>query len=61
MKVYEVSPGHQLCPHTEKSLESVLAAVREWINEGDVGTVVSITVREMTEDEYDALPEWVGP
>lgn len=32
----------------------------EYINNSDVGTVWKIKIVEMTEDEYDALPESNG-
>ena len=31
------------------------------LEESDVGDTIRITVREMTQEKYDNLPEWDGP
>lgn len=57
MRVYEINPGTGLNHCTEKDPSMVLV----WLEEASVGDVVCVRVKEMTESEYAALPEYVGP
>lgn len=57
MKVYQVTPDKDLCPCTEKDPKAVLV----WLEESEIGAVTTIDVMEMTEEEYNALPEYMGP
>lgn len=57
MKVYEVSVGEELNPCTERDPASVLV----WLEEAEAGATVTIRVKQMSESEYAALPEYVGP
>jgi hypothetical protein len=57
MKVYtiEAFKGANKC--TEKKFEDLAV----WFEEAEPGEVYTIEVGEMTEDEYNKLPEFTGP
>ena len=57
MRVFKVTPGKDLCPCTEKDPSAVLV----WLEESEPGTTITIEVMEMTEEEYNTLPEYMGP
>ena len=57
MKVYRITPDRGLCACTEKNINGVI----EWIKHSEVGHVMTIRVREMSEEEYNSLPEYTGP
>ena len=62
MVVYEICPDVGNCnTHTEKTIKATLSAVAEWLEGSEIGTVVSIKLIEMTEEEYNNLPEYMGP
>ena len=57
MKVFEIGPdaGHNRC--NEKEAKAVLV----WLEEAEVGDVITIRIKEMTAEDYSALPEFLGP
>lgn len=57
MKVYKVTPGPGLNPCIEKDPNAVLV----WLEESEPGEMITIEVKEMTEAEFEALPEYEGP
>lgn len=57
MKVFKVWPGEGLNPCIEKDPSACLT----WLEESEQGEIIKIEVLEMTEAEYDALPEYMGP
>ncbi len=57
MKVYRVEPDKGLNKCTEKHIQDILV----WFEESEPGSVITIEVLEMSEDDYDALPEYMGP
>ena len=57
MNVFKVWPGEGLNPCIEKDPSACLT----WLEESEPGDTVKIEVLEMTEAEYDALPEYMGP
>ena len=57
MNVFKVWPGEGLNPCIEKDPSACLT----WLEEAEPGDTVKIEVLEMTEAEYDALPEYMGP
>jgi hypothetical protein len=57
MKVYKIYPGKDLNPCCEKNPEAVLI----WLEESELGEEIKIKILEMTEDEYEKLPEYTGP
>ena len=57
MKVFKVWPGEGLNPCIEKDPSACLT----WLEESESGEIIKIEVLEMTEAEYEALPEYVGP
>jgi len=57
MKVYKVTPDTDLNPCSEKSIDNVIP----WLEMAEIGEKITIEVIEMTEAEYDALPEYRGP
>ena len=61
MKVYRVTPDKQCASHTENNLSSAISAAQTWLSEGEVGTELTIEVLEMSQEDYDNLPEYEGP
>lgn len=57
MKVFKISPGKDLNWCIEKNPENIIS----WIAESEVGNTITIEVIEMTEKEYENLPEYEGP
>ena len=57
VKVFKITPDKDLCPCTEKDFNAVLP----WLEESESGAVITIEVMEMTEEEYESLPEYMGP
>ena len=57
MKVFKVCPGEGLCSCIEKDTSACLT----WLEESEPGEIIKIEVLEMTEAEYEDLPEYTGP
>ncbi len=57
MMVFEVNPGKGLNRCTEKNAEAVLV----WLQEAQPGDTIIVNVKEMTEEAYAHLPEYMGP
>lgn len=57
MKVFKVWPGADLNPCCENTLD----AVSYWLDMAESGDTIKIEVLEMTEAEYEAMPEYTGP
>ena len=57
MKVYKIRPyGLNGC-----CSEDNFEALKEWFDAAEIGEKFEVQVLEMTEDEYNALPEFTGP
>ena len=56
MKVYRIKPG-DLNACTERDPKALLV----WFADAEPGDSFTVDVSEMTEAEYDALPEYMGP
>ncbi len=61
MKCYEITPDRGCGAHTEKDLYSAITAINEWLKDSEKGTELIVKVIEMSESEYDSLPEYDGP
>jgi len=61
MKVYRIYPDTGCNPHCEDNIESTLQAVETWLSEGDIGMMVTVITEEMSQGQFDALPEYEGP
>ena len=61
MKVYTIYPGIDYDGYTEDSLEKTVESVRLWLEETEPGETVRVEVGEMSREEYDSLPEYMGP
>jgi hypothetical protein len=61
MKVYNVSPGKDCNYHVEVNIDIAIEAAKEWLKEAEPGEIISITVDEMSEKEYNDLSDYVGP
>ena len=57
MKIFKVWPGGGLNPCVEKDPSACMT----WLEESEQGDVIKIEVLEMTESEYEALQEYMGP
>jgi len=56
MKVFKVSPDKGLTPCYEDKIENIIL----WLEESMPGDSIRIDILEMTKEEYDALPEYMG-
>lgn len=56
MRVYEVKYDgcNSVCENTLNGVMSIL-------ENSDIGDKITIDIREMSEFEYEALPEYLGP
>ncbi len=61
MKVYRITPDKDCNSHIEDNMVSAIFSVEEWLKDSDKGTIVSIEILEMSQEEYDSLPEYEGP
>ena len=61
MKVYQITLAKETCPFTEKTIAKAIEGIKSELDGAEVGQEITIKVLEMTEQEYDALPEWMGP
>ncbi len=57
MKVFDVMADTDLNSCIEKDPKDVLI----WLEESEPGAIITIDVMEMSEEEYNALPEYMGP
>jgi len=57
MKVYEVDVGQGLNRCTEKDIK-ILSV---WFEEASIGETITIRIKEMSEEEYGSLPEFMDP
>ena len=57
MKVYEVTPDKGLNTCTEKDIDGVI----EWLDMLEIGETMTIKIKNISESEYEALPEYEGP
>lgn len=56
MRVFKIAPkGLNYC--CEKDFEHL----KVWFDEAEIGEEFEVQVLEMTEIEYNALPEYMGP
>lgn len=57
MKVYEIEPNRGLSRCTEKDISGISC----WLEMSEPGDIITIRVKEMSESEYNSLPEYTGP
>ena len=57
IKVFRVTPGKDLNPFSEVEIKDVIL----WLEEAQPGDTITIEVLEMSKQEYDNLPEYMGP
>jgi len=57
MRVYKVIPGISCNPCCENTIESVIS----WIEEAEVGSIIQVRILDMSQEEYNDLPEYMGP
>lgn len=63
MKVYEIKLFKSASPYVSKSIDDVLDHIRAEIEELAVyeDDTITISCINMTEEEYENLPDWEGP
>lgn len=61
MKVYTIQPDAQLNKYTEWCLDKAIDGIRADLEDANPGTVLTIEVEEMSEEDYNKLPEYTGP
>jgi hypothetical protein len=49
--------GDHWTVYKQSELQGLIDSLREFIEHGDVGDSVELTIAEMSEDEIDALPD----
>lgn len=52
--------ANPLCVESLKEAAEILG-IEEASDNHEVGEEIRITIREMSQEEYDSLPEWDGP
>lgn len=52
--------ANPLCVESLKEAAEILG-IEEASDNYEVGEEIRITIREMSQEEYDSLPEWDGP
>jgi hypothetical protein len=57
MKVYNISPGKGCNKCCEKDPKNALI----WLEEAEPGETITIDVMEMSEEDFNSLPEYMGP
>ena len=57
MKVFKVYQDEDFNPCYEKEISAIML----WLEKANEGNKIKIEVFEMTENEYNALPEYMGP
>lgn len=61
MRVYKVTPGEGNNSYVESDLRIVAEQLPDWLIDIELGEKVTVDVLEMSEEEYKALPEYMGP
>ena len=61
MRVFQVQFYEGSNTYIDGSIENVLSAIAVEMKENEVDTKITITTKEMSQTEIDALPEWDGP
>lgn len=58
MRVYKIYPSHGGTPFIEKDPKNIIG----WLEDGEeIEDRIIIQIIEMSEKEYNNLPEWTGP
>ena len=61
MKIYTIQPDRDLNKYTERSLEAAIDGLEIELEEASPGTVITIEIGEMSEEDYEKFPEYDGP
>ena len=61
MKVYEVFLYDGACSCVSKSVEDTIVFLESELRNCEVGVQVTVAIKEMSDKELEALPEWRGP
>jgi len=57
MRYYKVTPD----VGTNYYIEGNPSAIKDWLTDSEIGNILTVETIEMTQAEYDALPEYTGP
>jgi hypothetical protein len=58
MRIYKIYPSHGGNPFHEKDPKKIIG----WITDGEeIGDRIIIEILDMSEEEFDKMPEWTGP
>jgi len=58
---YVIGPTGNYSRATERDLDTAMVAVKSWLEGGADGSSFLVTIKYMTDYEYEQLPEWEGP
>ena len=61
MKVYKIKPCSFCNPYIEKDLKTAIQGIQAFLSESNHGTVLTVRVLEMSEKQFEELPEYMGP
>ena len=62
MRVYKITPGEGNNPYVESNLKVVREQLFDWLKDAELGKkAITVDVLEMSEEEYNKLPEYMGP
>ena len=57
MRYYKVTPDIG----TNFYIEGNPYAIKDWLIDSEIGNILTVETIEMTQAEYDSLPEYTGP
>jgi len=57
MRAFKITPGKGYSSCCEKEAKSVI----DWLEISEVGDIITVEIIELSEKEYNQLPEYMGP
>lgn len=57
MKVFKITPDIDANPYIEKEIDNIAV----WLEESEIGDKITIDVINMSEEDYNNLPDYMGP
>ena len=61
MKCYKIQLDKGTCQFTEKDIKNVIIGIEADLMDSGPGAIMTIETIEMSEEDYENLPEWIGP
>lgn len=61
IKMFQIQPDKGCNSHIESTLKDAITSIEHWLDDADEGVELTVKVIKMSRDEYDSLPEYMGP